>query len=326
MPSTVARRGAVILIALVPLSACADAPPGPRTGPPPASATAADLHRYVTGEAAANLVEGNHFARLAESEPGATGLISAERAGQLALADARTFGPFVKRGWERDRGAAIDLTGLRVHPVIHFARTPYGEFPDGYHPAFRTGYGPYYLVHLVDGAGRTVLVSAVSAFAVDVTVDDHGRLRLPVQHGNEVIVAAIPVDSTRWSPRSPEEAVRLAAGRSGARAVRTPELVLVGRPYHPYWAAWKVTLERPVPVRARSGRQRATDELYVSPNGKLWAPAESQPARVEVVAERAAATVAEARRARQTPDRVWLGVRPGFAIKFEEVDPAGTGE
>jgi hypothetical protein len=281
---------------------------------------------YVTGEAASNLVQGDHFARLAEGEPGATGLISAERAGQLALADVRTFGPFVKRAWERDRGEAIDLAGLRVHPVIHFARTPYGEFPVGYHPAFRTGYGPYYLVHLVDAAGRTVLVSAVSALAVDVTVDDHGRLRLPVQHGNEVIVAAIPVDSTRWSPRSPEEAVRLAAGRSGARAVRTPELVLVGRPYHPYWAAWRVTLERPVPVRARNGRRRTTDELYVGPSGKLWAPAESQPARVEVGAERAAATAAEARRARRTPQRVWLDVRPDFAVKFEEVEPAGTGE
>lgn len=317
------RRASVLVAALLLIAGCTDAPPVPQSKPP-TSTSSSDLRPYVAGEAATNLVAGERFARVGYPEPG-PGLISAQRAGELALADLRTFGPFVKRAWERDRGEAIDLNALRVHPAIHFARTPYGEFPTGYHPAFRTAYGPYYLVRLVDGAGRTVLVSAVSAYAVEVDVDGHGRLRLPVEHGNEFIVAAIPADSARWSPRTPEDAVRLAAGRTGVRVARTPELILVGRPYHPYWAAWAVILERPVGVRARDGRRAATARLFVSPNGRLWVPRESQPQRVEVVAERARSASGAEARTRRVPERVGLDVRPGFAVEFEEAEIETTG-
>lgn len=249
-------------VAAATLLAGCDTPQAPIAGP---GAAPPDLQRYVTAQAAASLGADGRFTLAAPSAPGDRPIISAERAGELALASVRTWGPSLHRSWERQSGRSFDLGSLRVGPRILFARTPYGKFPDGYHPAFARTYGPYYLVTLYSGSDPVVLIS-VAAYNEEARIDEKGLVHRPVNSGAEFISMGLPADGTTFQLVSPEGAVEEVGRATGARVTATPELVRLGMPYAPATAAWKVTLDREVPVHARAkGTTHRVRELYVSP-------------------------------------------------------------
>lgn len=255
-------RGLAAGCAAVALLAGCDQPDMPVAGP---AAVPPRLSQYVTGHAAAGI---NAEGLFSLGQPAATGdhpVITPERAGELALAYVRSFGPSLKSVWEEERGAPIDLATLRVGSRVLYAGTPYGSFPAGYHPAFQRGFGPYYLVPLTSGAEPVLLIS-VAAYATQTTVDRRGFVQRPVQRGNEFVSRGLPVDTARFRLVSPEEAVAFVARSTGARIARTPELVRVGMPYAPASAVWKLTLDREVGVRVGQNRAPArVREVYVGP-------------------------------------------------------------
>lgn len=252
----------LLCVAAASLLVGCDAPQTRIAGP---AAPPADVHRYIAPGAAASLNADGRFMLAVPSAPDDRPIITLERAGELALASVRTWGPSLHRSWERDSGRAIDLASLRVGPRILFARTPYGRFPDGYHPAFARTYGPYYLVTLYAGSDPVVLVS-VAAYNTEARIDEKGLVHRPMNSGAEFISMGLRAGSDRFQMVSPEAAVEEVGRATGARVTATPELVRLGMPYAPATAAWKVSLDREVPVHARAGgTTHRVRELYVSP-------------------------------------------------------------
>jgi hypothetical protein len=249
------------VLAIPLLSACE----APRATDAGLTAAPPEIHRFVTAEAAATLGADGRFALAAPAAPDDRPIISAQRAGELALASVRTWGPSLHRAWERESGRPIDLSNLRVGPRIFFARTPYGRFPDGYHPAFARTYGPYYLVTLYSGADPVLLI-AVAAYNEEARIDEKGFVHRPVNSGAEFFSMGLPAQSDEFQLVSPEAAVEEVGRATGARVTATPELVRLGMPYHPATAVWKLTLDRDVPVQARGrGTAHRVRELYVGP-------------------------------------------------------------
>lgn len=304
---TALRRLATACAATALLAAC-DQPQahiaGPQAAPP-------DLAHFVTGDAAAALGPDGLFSVSAPSEPSHRSTISPERAGELALSYVRSFGPSLKPGWEKDRGAALDLAGMRVVSRIAYAGSPYGAFPAGYHPAFERAHGPYYLVPLGAGAEPELLV-AVSAYSTEVEIDGRGYIQRPVKRGNEFVTRGIPADGAAWRMISPEEAVEMVGRATGARAARAPELVRQGMPAAPQHAVWKVTLDREVPVQAQ-GRPARVRALYVGPQAgrRIMVPAAGGPRAEAVAAIRLNAGENERH------DVLQLPIRTGEAISYQ---------
>lgn len=288
-----------------------DAPRATVAGP---AAAPADLERFLTAEAAASLAADGRFSIAAPAAPGDRSIITAERAAQLAGAFVRTWGPSLRQAWEHEAGRSIDLDGLRVDPRLFFARTPYGRFPDGYHPAFARTYGPYYLVTLHQGSDPVLLIS-VAAYNEEARIDERGLVRRPVRSGAEFFSMGLARDGGEFQMTSPEAAAREAAAATGARVAAAPELVRMGMPYAPATAVWKLTMDREVPVRARGrGTAHHVRELYVGPlRGRRLMMALHGNLR----SERTAA-IADAEEDRLDP--VAVPVLPGETIEFEAVD------
>jgi hypothetical protein len=248
-------------VAIVLVSGCeqADAPiAGPVSKPSPTA-----LRRYVTGDAASALNSRGLFSLTAPMSPGARTIITAQRAGELALASVRTWGPSLHESWVAERGSPFDLNSLRVDSRILFAKTPYGRFPDGYHPAYARLYGPYYIVRLTSGP-ETIMLVSVSAYATDVTVDGRGIVHRPVERGMEFVHQVLPANSQEWFV-SPESAVDRVGRESGARVTRTPELIRINKDHIPSSAVWKLSLDREIDVKpAGRATPLRTRELYVA--------------------------------------------------------------
>lgn len=263
-------RSFAVAVLLAGVAACEKVASTQLPSPPP------DIAAYVTGAAAAALGPDGRFP---PTEPAARErpMISRERAAILALAYVRSSARFLRPSWEEERGGAIRVAGLRADPRVFFAESPYGAFPEGpFHPAFRRGFGPYYVVTLVEGT-EPVLLVAVSAFNTDVRVDDRGEIHETPLGGNEFRSAAFPRDGRTYRFLSPEEAVQRVARATGARAAQAPELLLRGG-WHPSMAVWKISLDREVPVRgAGSSMRRRTTTLFQDGTGQLLAPTEEQP-------------------------------------------------
>jgi|SRR5687768_10864555 len=303
------RLAAVVLA----VAACqrADTPlsPEPKVPPP--------IHDYLTGEAVQAL-QPNGELRLAPGEsPDGTPMITAERAIELANAYVRTFGRFFKAKWERERGAPLNLATVSAAPRVYFVHTPYAAFPEGFHPAFKRWYGPWYQVTLTS-RGLPVIQMAVSAYLTDYDVTPAGDLDIPVLHGNDFVHMGISPDAEGFSPLGPEEAVALVAQASGARIERVPELVLRGAFTSPLVAVWRVGLDQEVSVGIPANGRRDR-ELFVGPMGRrnFFVAAPDQPAFEHDFGRRISS-----QNEPLTVEQVQVPVRPGHVVKFEEVQVA----
>ncbi|MBW3571446.1 MAG: hypothetical protein KY467_10090 [Gemmatimonadetes bacterium] len=232
----------------------------------------------MTGEAAAALSADGTFPYAGPTHQREDPIISPERAGEQALGYVRAFGQFFHRSWEKEAGRRIDLRGLRVHPRVFYAESPYGRFPDGpIAPGYRKGFGPYYLVTLTDGRSPVLLVG-VSAFNTDVYVNERGLVMTPQDGGNEFVSWGVPVDTAEYVVMTPERAVARLGLRTGARVTTPPHLVQMSVFHHPVLAAWRLTLDRPIRVRAAGGGwQRETRDVYLNGRGHYMVPADEQP-------------------------------------------------
>lgn len=278
-----------------------------------------DVRPFVTGAAAEALTVDGLFAFPAPAAPSTRSIISPERARLLASSYVASFGHALKPYWDKERGRPIDLTSLQADPRVFYASTPYGPFPDGYHPAFSRGFGPYYLVRMMSGPTAVLLV-AVAAYATEVEIDYEGKIHRPVQHGNEFVSQGVPTDTTRpnlSSLASPEEVVVRVGRLTGARVSEVPELVRVGLPLGPFSSLWRLTFDRSVRVRAaKSGRTVEVRHLYVGsePGRRLMTPISEQPTEYAMPAIRMSPTGEEL-----GTETVYVRIQPGQPTIFEEV-------
>lgn len=242
----------------------------------------AHIQAYVTGDAARSLGSDGLFELAPATAPADLPIIAPGRAGELASAYVRTYGPTMAPGFRMFGAPDIDIRKLQMSPRVFYAETPFARFPDVWSLAPRRHSGPYYVTHfLLDG--QTALTVAVSAYAHDVQISPEGRIVLPVQVGGLFYDFPVTPDGARVSyrPVSPEAAVQIVAARAGARITNPPRLMLRDRRFHPVTAQWQLTLDRPVTVKRGSERLSVT-ELFVGPNGALSVPSAAQPTAVRV--------------------------------------------
>jgi hypothetical protein len=245
-----------------------------------------DIRPYVTGAAAANLGPDGLFLYPAPLAPAIEPIISAERARELALSFALSFGPALERYWKQEHGRSFDFTRLEAEPRVFYQRTPYELFPDGFHGAFRRIFGPFYLVRLSSG-GQPRMSVAVSAYNTNVAIFPDGRLNRPMESGGDFFANGFPADPTRRdvvAPLTPEEAVAHVASLTGVRVTEVPEAVRMVWNWGPLGGGWKLTLEQPITVRTLSGsRTVEVRELYLGREGGrlIFIPAAEQPVALE---------------------------------------------
>jgi hypothetical protein len=235
------------------------------------------------------------------------------------MAVVRTWGQGTRKWWEEDRGGPVDPAKLEPDSRAFYALSPYVPFPEGYHAAFPRFYGPYYLVRMRSG-GEYPLMVAISAYSTEMLITAEGLISRPAQQrGGEFADKALAADTMAeyFAFLSPEEAVARVGQRTGVRISEVPQLVLSEMNRGPIGGAlWKLTLERPVRVRAEhSGRIVEVTELYVGQKRarELLIPTAQQPTEVTVSALRGDDD--------GVPEMVQLGIRPGASLHFEVVAP-----
>jgi len=286
------------------------------------------INQYLTGEAA-DALRPNGELKLASGEsPDGTPIITADRAIELANAYVRTYGYSFKPMWERQRGTRINLATIAAAPRAYFAQTPYGRFPEGFHPAFKRWYGPWYHVTLTSG-GSPIVLMAVSAYLTDYKVDESGLLVRPVLGGNDFVHMGISSESDGFAPLSPEEVVARVAQASGARVDRTPELVRRGASRgaswgtfsSPLYAVWQLSLDRPASL-AVPPNGKETRVLFAGPMGRqnFLVAAPDQPAFDRDFGRRVSN-----RGEPLTVDPFQVAVRSGRVVRFEDARLTAAG-
>lgn len=258
-----------VMAVLVVVSGCERAPTASPTALLPG-----DLRPYTTDSLFAQLTPDGRFV-LPPPTQEIYPQVTPERAAEIALAWARTFGPHHRGELERQHGRRIDLNVLRVGSPAYYATAAYEPVPPDLHPGRRNAFGPSYLLYLVSSDGTPVLTVGVAAFT-EARVEN-GTLNYPMRHGRDVVAEGVSQDDGFSLPVSPEEAARIASSASGARAARVPELVMPHRDFAPQYARWKVILDRPVTVRLKSGPVISTREVYVGIRGEVVVPSATQP-------------------------------------------------
>lgn len=222
------------------------------------------LRAAVVGNAAANVQANDQLALERPTSPDGDSIITEGRARSLAMAYVRSFGRTFHETWEKQRGGRIDLSTLSVGPRIFFARSAYGAFPRGFHPAMRKSYGPYYLVTLLSG-GEPVITMAVSAYNTDMRTNASGQLVMPPLNGMGFIHEGVPRDPSRYRLQSPEEAVLSASDATGALVSAVPVLVMPNHEQTPLLAAWLIELDRDVVSSNDRGQRALVRRVFVGP-------------------------------------------------------------
>jgi hypothetical protein len=305
-------RRLALLVALALASACGDSGIT-------ASGPNEDVRSYVTGTAAASLDAQGLFVFPTPVSPSALQIMTPERARELAEAHVRTDGSYFKQDWEEERGADIDLASLRADPRVLYVPTPFGPMPEGYHRSYTRQLGPHYLVRMMSGRDL-VLYIAVAAYATEVGINAAGQTeRPPIGRGGEFFTHPIRRDTTLYRMFTPEQAVILAGRMTGARVSEVPVLVRQHDPYSPTISLWRLTLERPVRVRApKTGRNLEVSDLYVDAlqASRLQIPTPAQPTSDTISAMRARAdgSFIESER-----DRLLIPILGGAPTHFEPV-------
>jgi hypothetical protein len=301
-----------LLVALTHASACGD------SGITDAGATQ-DVRPYVTGTAAASLNSAGLFVFPIPASPSALQIMTPERARELAEAYVRSDGAFYKEDWEKWRGARIDLASLHADPRVLYVPTPFGLMPAGYHRSYTRELGPHYLVRMMSGR-EFVLYVAIAAYATEIEIDAAGNIQRPfIGRGGEFGVQPISSDTTYAEIFTPEQATIQAGRLTGARVSEVPVLVQQQMPYSPTISLWKVTLERPVRVRApQSARTLNVSEVYVGPQKalRLQIPLPTQPTSDTIVAFRAGP---DGGLIDSDPDRLIIPILGGAPTHFEPV-------
>ncbi len=274
---------------------------------------------FVTGEAAANL---DANGRLILSGPLDLPYpqITAERARELAEAFRVIHLPMIVHVMEKDRGAGINVSSLRVCGRTYYAEPSIEPLPPSVHPGLRRAYGPRWIVTLCGASGLPEVSVAVAAYSTDLGLEN-GRLIYPFEGGGFFSAIGIPVGNLEGLPGFPETAVASVAARTGARVGKMPRLVTLPRKL-PQLSYWRLELERPVSMRSlKSGKVRADSSIFFIDDPRWghrgsWLAEKDGPVVYEYGWVMPPSRYGEA----ATSGKSTVAARPGMPIKLEPVD------
>lgn len=241
-----------------------------------------DVMRAITENLRTQLDSAGRFPAAVSEVPVA---IAPAQAIVLAETFMRTIGRNLQGVVEAQHGASVDLNALVPDPQVLLAESPYLVPPDAPQPV-RNAHSAYYLVQFRQPSGKLAMSVAVSTVADVVNVN--GRLRFPLEFGNEFSVTGIPEGSNDGLPMFAEHAAVAAYELTGARVAQFPRLVLRGRgetrargaPQH---AMWRIRFDREVEVMdPLTNRRRRSSELYLGSDDQVAAASNSQPGALTV--------------------------------------------
>jgi hypothetical protein len=270
-----------------------------------------DATKWVTGAAAQRLDESGHF------------ILAVAPAGELSDPQARTLAQaYLRRGsrwladvWQRDRGSDIDFDALTICPTAYYAR-PVLDLHGAGTRSLQQWLGPKWLFAACTPGGVPVVSIAVSSLARELSVVN-GHITGP--GGGQFTSAGIPNDLP-MALITPEQAVQVAAQRTGRLVAAVPELVLPPPPAPPQLARWRIELDRPVNLVGQNSRRRvSTDVVYVGP-GETWRATDLQ-----LGIDAGAPTVFRDAEGKGT--QISVSTPRGYAIHFERaaVDSLASG-
>lgn len=268
-------------------------------------------------------------------------MISPEEAVRLATGHLRRFTSYEDfptsfhgerlSHMDKEHGDVIDFQALRPGPQVYFPATPYEPVADTLPELVREAYGPHYVIPFYNPMGIQVLVASVPAEDFGYWIGDPGRVRPAGGTGAIRITRFVVSAGAEYPvPLTPECAVRLVGQATGRKIARAPEAVYPGMPWAPPLMYWKLTLDAPVPVRARTrGDTAATEVLYVGLEpGPRHEPGRFEPVLFKAAPDQPAADTAvvpipgrrkppPVKRDRRT---IEVPIRPGAIIRFDKVE------
>ena len=233
--------------------------------PTQAAATPSAVRQAVTGAAAAALGNDGRIQLSATPSAGGERELTAQEAVLFTDSWVRHYAPTIRSWLESTHGARLDMRSLTNCGRALYARSAFEPPPKSIPNVYRRVHGPWWLLTYCDADGLPSVSVAISAWATELSMLD-GILHFPSVSGTEFVAIGIPLGQVGEYPSSPEAAILKATGQTGARVSEVPELITpLPTEGPPQLARWRVTLERPSSVHARSG-DRETRELFFGPS------------------------------------------------------------
>ena len=277
---------ASLVCASISIQACSDRPPIVGSELPEPSTAA--LLAALSGAAASALDANGKFMLAVDQSLSGSPEISAARAVELAEEWGRDFGPLHITKLTKGHGSPIQFNELKACGRTLYAESPFQPPPTNWLRPFRSQYGPWWLVTLCARRGVAQVSVAISAWAVDLKIDN-GRIVFPPESGNEFVGVGIPSGHRGEFPSAPEAAAILVGDVTGRRTVMAPRL-LMAQPNDgvPQAARWHITLDADALLRTNR-RNVSTDQVFVgstrdvsSGRVSMWVPTVEQPSSIQV--------------------------------------------
>jgi hypothetical protein len=226
-----ARFGVLAAGVFIGLAAC-DQPTGDPIGIDDLQSSG-NLIQVVTSDLARTLTPQGRFPVL-EGAEGTRPMIGGLRAGELAVQFIASYGRFNRHLLERQHGAPIDFSALKVGGIV-FAESPHASLPNEVPNFVHKYFGPFFLVTL-EANGQPKVRVAVSAHAGDIAFEAGGL----VYHGGEnargnefrwegVRASSPPISAKRprWPSRGlPRRKSLIYQSSFGAMAHSLPSMVI----------------------------------------------------------------------------------------------------
>lgn len=265
-----ARFGVLAAGVFIGLAAC-DQPTGDPIGIDDLQSSG-NLIQVVTSDLARTLTPQGRFPVL-EGAEGTRPMIGGLRAGELAVQFIASYGRFNRHLLERQHGAPIDFSALKVGGIV-FAESPHASLPNEVPNFVHKYFGPFFLVTL-EANGQPKVRVAVSAHAGDIAFEAGGL----VYHGGENARG----NEFRWEgvrasspPISAEEAAMAVAGFASAKVTDIPVFLRRDGSFSPFHGYWKIRLDRAVEVLAGDAHDRISTtakEFFLDDRGNLMVSA-----------------------------------------------------
>lgn len=218
-----------------------------RATAPDISQSLAHLSASVTGKAAAAVMANGMFA-LPTQYPGG---LSAQQAGDLAVAYAHTAGRLFKSAWEGDRNAGpIDISALRRCGRTYLAENAFAELPTSAPRPLQQRVEARWLVSLcgVDGQAEVNIAVPVRDTSLHLASDGMIINLATANFESTGVRPGLPV------PPTPEVAAEQVAAATGRLVAEVPELVQLPPRYPAQLAMWRLALNAPANVIRRDTR------------------------------------------------------------------------
>jgi len=217
----------------------------------------------VTGDAAAALQPDGRFT-LPDSLLRPLGEIAESDARFVAQEIVRHFGPSLREGLSRDRGASVEPLALRPCDRAIHAASPIEHAEPSPSEQARRVLESHWVVAMCDASARPAALVSFSSLALDLLESLREANEILPWAGADINVYGLPIDQSTTALLSPEVAAAAAYSRTGLRIAAVPTVTMAPLPDAPSVIRWRVRLEREARfVGNRRGDSRLTASVMI---------------------------------------------------------------